>query len=162
MSQSGHFLTMFTWFCLWIWGVHPYRQPQEASGQSWTIRLADILLFWKWHGCEKTYSPLALFSEYLWLHLTYMKTFYIFQLSMSWACWKCLYFLFWCTGRWEIEKNKVLHVLWTPCIIACHMGLNAAKYHRHFYSELQLCWKIIFPFLAKSCAHAHTLPYKVP
>ena len=29
------------------------------------------------------------------------------------------------------------------------------------YSVLQLHWKIIFPFLAKSCAHAHTLPYKV-
>ena len=29
------------------------------------------------------------------------------------------------------------------------------------YSVLQLRWKIIFPFLAKSRAHAHTLLYKV-
>ena len=30
--------------------------------------------------------------------------------------------------------------------------------HLALYSVLQLRWKIIFPFLAKSRAHAHTLP----
>ena len=51
-----------------------------------------------------------------------------------------------------------LHQKHEKCILC--MGSWIFNYLQ-WYSELQLRWKIIFPFLAKSHAHAHTLPYKV-
>ena len=117
---TGHFLTNFTWFCMWIWGVHPYRQPQKASGESWTSWVADI-----WHEkipvylvVRKIIAPPALFNGYLELHLTYMKDFYIFKLSMSWACWKCPYFLILVHRKLRNWKEKVLHVLWDTLYIS--------------------------------------------
>ena len=56
--------------------------------------------------------PPALFNGYLELHLTYMKDFYIFKLSMSWAYWKCPYFLILVHRKLRNWKEKVLHVLW--------------------------------------------------